>query len=66
MDIIIGYHCSEIIPIKSIFCSILMGQDSTWYILLWITHFSKASQLSPTEATIEDCITSASVSSSSS
>lgn len=33
------------------FCSVLMGQDSMWYILLWIAHLSKVSKLSLTEAT---------------
>lgn len=62
MDIILGHHCSETIPSKPIFCSILMGKlDSIWYVLPWITHFSKVSKLSLREATIEYYTISASI-----
>lgn len=59
MDIL-GHYCSETIPSKPIFCSILMGKlDSIRYILSRITHFSKVSKLSLREATIEDYTISA-------
>lgn len=65
MAIILGYHCSETIPSKPIFCSILMGkQDNVWHTLPCVTCFSNVSKLSPIEATIEGCTISASVSSS--
>lgn len=60
MDKTLGHHSSETTPGKPIFCSILMEQqDSIWYILLWIIHFSKVFP----EATKDDCTISASVSS---
>lgn len=62
MDVILGHHCSETIPSKPMFCSILIGkQDSIWYILPRITHCSKVSKLSPIEAIIDGCTISASV-----
>lgn len=64
MAIILGYHCSETIPSKPVFCSILMcKQDNVWYTLPWVS-FPNVSKLSPIEATIEGCTISASVSSS--
>lgn len=65
MDIMLGHHCSETIPSKPIFWSMLMGkQDSIWYILPRITYFSKISKLSPIRVIIEGSTLSASVSSS--
>ena len=66
MYLILGHHCSETVPSKPIFCSVLTGQqDRIWYILRGITHFLNVSKLPPREATTEDYTISASISPSS-